>query len=86
MQSLTGLGTALTCAAFSHTVKGAVLRTAPRNVLAPAPTRGLTWAFTWQVLDSNQGRHTSTVLQTVAGTALTWANIRVIRHSGMYLT
>ena len=26
-------------------------------------TPGLTWAFAWQVLDSNQGRLTSTVLQ-----------------------
>jgi len=26
---------------------------------------GLTWAFAWQVLDSNQGRLTSTVLQTI---------------------
>jgi hypothetical protein len=30
---------------------------------ASAPAKpGLTWAFSWQVLDSNQGRLTSTVL------------------------
>jgi hypothetical protein len=57
MRSLTGLGTALTCTTFSRKVKGAVFRTAPFLVLAPAPTPGPTWAFVWQVLDSNQGRH-----------------------------
>jgi hypothetical protein len=62
MRSLTGLGNALTCTAFSETVKGAVLRAAPEHVLASVPAPGLTWAFMWQVLDSNQGRQTSTVL------------------------
>jgi hypothetical protein len=61
MRSLSGLGSTLTCATFSRKVKGAVLRTAPRHASAPAPAPGLTWAFAWQVLDSNQGRHTSTV-------------------------
>jgi hypothetical protein len=36
MRSLTGLGTALTCTTFSEKVKGAVLRTAPEHVSAPA--------------------------------------------------
>ena len=36
--------------------------------------------FWWQVQDSNLGRLSSAILQTVAGTALTWANVRVVRH------
>jgi hypothetical protein len=62
MQSPTGLGNALTWTTFGRKVRGAVLRTAPRHASAPAPVSGLTWDFAWQVLDSNQGRHTSTVL------------------------
>jgi len=88
VRSLTELGTALTCTTFGRKVKGAVLRTASRHVSAPAPTLGLTWVFAWQVLDSNQGRHTSTVLQimTVVTAALriTWANI-LARASGYAL-
>jgi hypothetical protein len=34
-----------------------------RTWVTPRQTPGLTWAFAWQVLDSNQGRLTSTVLQ-----------------------
>ena len=47
---------------------------------------GLTWANGWQVQDSNLGRLSSAILQTVAGTALTWANVRAMRHFGTYLT
>jgi hypothetical protein len=57
MPSLTGLGTALACTTFSQKTKGAVLRTAPEGVLAPAPAPGLTWSFAWwQVQGSNLGR------------------------------
>lgn len=49
-------------------------------------TDRLTWAFTWQVLDSNQGRRMSTVLQisTAATTALrmSWRNVTPPTHSG----
>jgi hypothetical protein len=40
-----------------------------RTCLSPQQTPGLTWAFAWQVLDSNQGRYTSTVLQIIGGLA-----------------
>jgi hypothetical protein len=31
--------------------------------ISPGAAPGLTWAFAWQVLDSDQGRHTSAILQ-----------------------
>jgi hypothetical protein len=54
----------------------------PGRVCAP----GLTWANGWQVQDSNLGRLSSAILQTVAGTALNWTNIGVRRRFGTYLT
>src|SRR6266568_1517770 len=48
---------------FRHAQLPAVLRTAAKDARQRRSDTGLTWAFAWQVLDSNQGRRTSTVLQ-----------------------
>jgi hypothetical protein len=64
---------------------GGVRHRSPTS-LGPVRAPGLTCGFWWQVQDSNLGRLSSAILQTVAGTALTWANIRVIRHFGTHLT
>jgi hypothetical protein len=64
----------------------AVFGTAPPRRRAPVRAPGLTCGFWWQVQDSNLGRLSSAILQTAAGTALTWANVRVIRHFGTHLT
>jgi hypothetical protein len=54
--------------------------------LGPVRAPGLTCGFWWQVQDSNLGRLSSAILQTVPGTALTWANTRVVRDFGTHLT
>ena len=64
----------------------AVFDTAPPRRRSPVHAPGLTCGFWWQVQDSNLGRLSSAILQTVPGTALTCADIRVIRHFGMHLT
>jgi len=64
----------------------AVFGTASLTPPGPVRVQGLTWGFWWQVQDSNLGRLSSAILQTMAGTALNWANARVMRHFGMHLT
>jgi hypothetical protein len=81
MRSLSGLGSALTCTTFSRKVKGAVLKTGPQTRISPGLAPALIWDFTWQVLDSNQGRHTSTVLQASPIHALTCAYVRDLQTS-----
>jgi hypothetical protein len=51
--------------------KGSGVADRSRTRISPGPAPSLTWAFAWQVLDSNQGRHTSTVLQASPKHALT---------------
>jgi hypothetical protein len=64
----------------------AVFGTAPARRRGPVRAPGLTCGFWWQVQDSNLGRPSSAILQTVAGIPLNWANIRVIRDFGTHLT
>jgi len=45
----------------------------------------LTWAFAWQVLDSNQGKLTSTVLQTTPNDTLAWLSRHGRGTLGAYL-
>ena len=55
-----------------------------RIPLGPVRAPGLTCGFWWQVQDSNLGRLSSAILQTVARTALTWADVGVMRHFGTH--
>jgi hypothetical protein len=64
---------------------GGVRHRSPRRG-PPVRAPGLTWGFWWQVQDSNLGRLSSAILQTVAGTALTCANTRQGRDLGTHWT
>jgi hypothetical protein len=52
----------------------------------PGSRTGPDLRFWWQVQDSNLGRLSPTILQTVPGTALTWANTRQSHDLGTHLT
>jgi hypothetical protein len=64
---------------------GGVRHRSPTS-LGPVRAPGLTCGFWWQVQDSNLGRLSSAILQTLPGTPLTWTNIRVMRHFGTHWT
>ncbi len=60
--------------------------TAPGHTSGPVRGPGLTWAFAWQVLGSNQRRRMPAILQTPRDTAVTCANVKASRHLGTQWT